>query len=236
MSTDLRHRVLPQGGQWFDGFASTLPRPARRVEVAPGRGFDSRISPASTVRCMSAEREQGEAEFLDARSSAPTTVSVRMKRRRRCLRARTKLGELSIRRTRPPVENRRPSSSTRGRAQPQPTTPSPMPPKRSGCPGGSAPGPRSGSRAWRHEDRCTRPCSGQRPRRQRLAPRDGHRGRHVRTPQRRAPQGDGPVVRLRPVRVTRALRGLEVVPRINRRTRSFEVRRPSTRNFAHTFR
>ena len=35
-------------------FASTLPRPARRGRVAPGRGFDSRISPASTVRCMSA--------------------------------------------------------------------------------------------------------------------------------------------------------------------------------------
>ena len=35
-------------------FASTLPRPARRGRVAPGRGFDSRISPVSTVRCMSA--------------------------------------------------------------------------------------------------------------------------------------------------------------------------------------
>ena len=35
-------------------FASTLPRPARGGRVAPGRGFDSRISPASTVRCMSA--------------------------------------------------------------------------------------------------------------------------------------------------------------------------------------
>ena len=35
-------------------FASTLKRPARRGRVAPGRGFDSRISPASTVRCMSA--------------------------------------------------------------------------------------------------------------------------------------------------------------------------------------
>ena len=35
-------------------FASTLPRPARRGRVAPGPGFDSRISPASTVRCMSA--------------------------------------------------------------------------------------------------------------------------------------------------------------------------------------
>ena len=35
-------------------FASTLPRPARRGRVAPGRGFDSRMSPASTVRCMSA--------------------------------------------------------------------------------------------------------------------------------------------------------------------------------------
>ena len=35
-------------------FASTLPRSARRGRVAPGRGFDSRISPASTVRCMSA--------------------------------------------------------------------------------------------------------------------------------------------------------------------------------------
>ncbi len=35
-------------------FASTLPRPARRGRVAPGRGFDSRISPASTVRCTSA--------------------------------------------------------------------------------------------------------------------------------------------------------------------------------------
>ena len=35
-------------------FASTLPRPARRGRVAPGRGFDSGISPASTVRCMSA--------------------------------------------------------------------------------------------------------------------------------------------------------------------------------------
>ena len=35
-------------------FASTLPRPARRGRVAPGRGFDTRISPASTVRCMSA--------------------------------------------------------------------------------------------------------------------------------------------------------------------------------------
>ena len=35
-------------------FASTRPRPARRGRVAPGRGFDSRISPASTVRCMSA--------------------------------------------------------------------------------------------------------------------------------------------------------------------------------------
>ena len=35
-------------------FASTRPRPARRGRVAPGRGFDSRMSPASTVRCMSA--------------------------------------------------------------------------------------------------------------------------------------------------------------------------------------
>ena len=35
-------------------FASTRPRPARRGRVAPGRGFDSRISPASTVRCTSA--------------------------------------------------------------------------------------------------------------------------------------------------------------------------------------
>ena len=35
-------------------FASTLPRPARRGRVGPGRDFDSRISPASTVRCMSA--------------------------------------------------------------------------------------------------------------------------------------------------------------------------------------
>ena len=34
-------------------FASTRPRPARRGRVAPGRGFDSRISPASTARCMS---------------------------------------------------------------------------------------------------------------------------------------------------------------------------------------
>ena len=30
-------------------FASTRPRPARRGRVSPGRGFDSRISPASTV-------------------------------------------------------------------------------------------------------------------------------------------------------------------------------------------
>ena len=34
-------------------FASTRPRPAHRGRVAPGRGFDSRISPASTARCMS---------------------------------------------------------------------------------------------------------------------------------------------------------------------------------------
>ena len=41
---------------------------------------------------------------------------------------------------------------------------------------------------------------------------DGHRGRHVRTPHYVGRlSGDGPVVRLRPVRVTRALRGLEVV-------------------------
>ena len=66
---------------------------------------------------------------------------------------------------------------------------------------------------------------------------DGHRGRHVRTPHYVGRlSGDGPVVRLRPVRVTRALRGLEVVLPHQPRTRSFEVRRPSTRNFAHTFR
>ena len=35
-------------------FASTPPRPARGGRVAPGPGFGSRISPASTVRCMSA--------------------------------------------------------------------------------------------------------------------------------------------------------------------------------------
>ena len=41
---------------------------------------------------------------------------------------------------------------------------------------------------------------------------DGHRGRHVRTPHYVGRlSGDGPVVRLRPMRVTRALRGLEVV-------------------------
>ena len=32
-------------------FASTLPRPARRGHVAPGRDFDSGTSPASTARC-----------------------------------------------------------------------------------------------------------------------------------------------------------------------------------------
>ena len=42
--------------------------------------------------------------------------------------------------------------------------------------------------------------------------RDGHRGRHVRTPHHVGRlSGDGPVVRLRPVRVTRTGRGLEVV-------------------------
>ena len=41
---------------------------------------------------------------------------------------------------------------------------------------------------------------------------DGHRGRHVRPPHHVGRlRGDGPVVRLRPVRVPRALRGLEVV-------------------------
>ena len=35
-------------------FASTLPLPARRGHVAPGRGFDSGTSPASTARCTSA--------------------------------------------------------------------------------------------------------------------------------------------------------------------------------------
>ena len=35
-------------------FASTLPRPARRGHVAPGRGFDSGTSLASTARCTSA--------------------------------------------------------------------------------------------------------------------------------------------------------------------------------------
>ena len=35
-------------------FASTLPRPARRGHVAPGRGFDSGTFPASTARCTSA--------------------------------------------------------------------------------------------------------------------------------------------------------------------------------------
>ena len=41
---------------------------------------------------------------------------------------------------------------------------------------------------------------------------DGHRGRHVRTPHHVGRlSGDGPVVRRRPVRVTRTGRGLEVV-------------------------
>ena len=35
-------------------FAPTLPRPARRGRVALAPGFDSRTSPASTVRCTSA--------------------------------------------------------------------------------------------------------------------------------------------------------------------------------------
>ena len=35
-------------------FASTLPRPARGGRVAPGPGFGSRTSPASTARCTSA--------------------------------------------------------------------------------------------------------------------------------------------------------------------------------------
>ena len=35
-------------------FAPTLPRPARRGRVAPGPGFDSDTSPASTARCTSA--------------------------------------------------------------------------------------------------------------------------------------------------------------------------------------
>ena len=35
-------------------FASTPPRPARGGRVAPGPGFGSRISPASTARCTSA--------------------------------------------------------------------------------------------------------------------------------------------------------------------------------------
>ena len=35
-------------------FASTLPLPARRGHVAPGRGFDRGTSPASTARCTSA--------------------------------------------------------------------------------------------------------------------------------------------------------------------------------------
>ena len=35
-------------------FASTRPRPARRGRVAPARGFGTRISRASIVRCMSA--------------------------------------------------------------------------------------------------------------------------------------------------------------------------------------
>ena len=35
-------------------FASTPPRPARGGRVAPGPGFGSRTSPASTARCTSA--------------------------------------------------------------------------------------------------------------------------------------------------------------------------------------
>ena len=64
---------------------------------------------------------------------------------------------------------------------------------------------------------------------------DGHRGRHVRTPHYVGRlSGDGPVVRLRPVRVTRALRGLEVVLPHQPPHPLLRVRRPSTRNFAHT--
>ena len=59
-----------------------------------------------------------------------------------------------------------------------------------------------GSRAWPHAGRCTRLCSDRRPRRR--------RARHPMS----VPGGlggDGPVVRLRAVRVAHAVRGLEVV-------------------------
>ena len=60
----LRHpRLLPADAEcsapgFLDSgltvFASTLPLPARRGHVAPGRGFDSGTAPASTARCTSA--------------------------------------------------------------------------------------------------------------------------------------------------------------------------------------
>ena len=58
-------------------FASTLPRPARRGRVAPGRGFDSRISPASTVFvvCPLGTRARPGGVPRWSRSSAPTTDS-----------------------------------------------------------------------------------------------------------------------------------------------------------------
>ena len=53
-----RNRLLCSAPGFLDSgltvFASTLPLPARRGHVAPGRGFDSGTSPASTARCTSA--------------------------------------------------------------------------------------------------------------------------------------------------------------------------------------
>ena len=142
-----------------------LPRPAREVTSLSGALIVG-IHCSLYVRLNSSKAR---------RSSSGVETPVRMKRSATPLPSgsRTKLGELRCRRTPPPVESRQPDSSTRGRAEDAARGRRPRQSCRSGRgrPGGSAPGPQIGSRAWPHAGRCTRSCSDRRPRRRRPRPR-----------------------------------------------------------------
>ena len=143
------------------------------------------------------------------------------------------------RRTRPPVENRRPDSSTRGRddgdaahgprlCQWRRSVPDALTDRLQGLEPAPALGP--------HGGRCTRSYSDRPPRTQTPTPRRWSPF-HVRSPHRIGGlRGDRAVVCLRAVRVATRCGAWRSCSRINRRTRSFEVRIPATRSFAHAFR
>ena len=107
------------------------------------------------------------------------SCNVRMKRSATPLPSgsRTKLGELSIPKNRPPVGNRQPGSSSRGRG----ADAAHRRPRRRwgrsvrGHLGESAPGPQTGCHAWPHGDRCTRPYRHELPTR-RNTEREVHSG------------------------------------------------------------